>query len=358
MNFRAIATIAFAWVALEFGSADAQQGPLPPQGPAGQAQGQPEAAPEQAELDQLLAPIALYPDELLANVLTASTYPLEIVALSRWLDAHRDLSGDVLEAALTSQPWDPSVKALAPFRSVVAMMNGELEWTQRLGDAFLGSEAEVMDTVQSLRRKASDAGSLQDNTRERVVDDGGAIGIEPLEPSVMYVPTYDPRVVYGSWWWPNYPPYVWADWYFGPVDYIFAGIGFGLGISIGPGWHGHERFDWHGRGVVSGGGRPWQHQPPHRGGVPYVDPRARDRFGSFDRGQVQPRGNYRGFDPQLRGTQPPSSGARASQAPRIARPIGASPLRPVPNQSAQQHAQRGQQSLGRSAAPSGGRSRR
>ena len=349
MNLRALAATGLACVALGFAGAGAQQGPFPPQAQA-------DAVPAQAQLDQLLAPIALYPDELLANILAASTYPLEVVTLSRWLDAHPDLSGDALTAALASQPWDPSVKALAPFRPVVAMMNGELDWTQRVGDAFLGSEAEVMDTVQELRRKARDAGSLQDNSRERVVDENDALAIEPMDPSVIYVPGYDPRVAYGPWWWPDYPPYVWAGWYFGPWDYVVGGIGFGVGIYVAPHWHDHGHFDWHGHGVVSGTGHPWQHQPPHRGGVPYVDPRARDRYGSVDHSHVPQRGGYRGFDAQPRGA-PSGSSARAPQPSQFARATGPSPLRPVPNQAAQQHAQRGQQSLGRSSPPSGGHSR-
>ena len=353
MKLRILAATGLACMALGFLASGAEQGPFA-------AQSQAEAVPAQAQLDQLLAPIALYPDDLLANVLTAATYPLEVVSLSRWLDSHPGLAGEDLEAALASQPWDDSVKALAPFRSVVAMMNGELDWTQRVGDAFLGSEAEVMDTVQGLRRKAREAGSLQDNSRERVVDEEGSIVIEPLEPSTIYVPAYDPRVVYGPWWWPDYPPYLWADSYFGPWDYVVGGIGFGLGIYWSPRWHGHRHCDWHGHGVVSGTGHPWQHQPPHRGGVPYVDPRARDRYGSVDRSHVQQRGEYRGFDPQPRGAPPSSGGSRAphgSQVPRGAYPTGPSPLRPVPNQAAQQHAQRGQQSLGRPSSPSAGRSR-
>ncbi|MGZ5106674.1 MAG: DUF3300 domain-containing protein, partial [Usitatibacter sp.] len=141
----------------------------------------PQPAMSEAQLDQLLAPVALYPDDVLANVLAASTYPLEVVSLQRWLDRNPGLSGDALGQALDAQPWDASVKALAPFASVVAMMSGELEWTQRLGNAFLASQADVMDAVQRLRRKAREAGSLQDNERERVVADSGAVVIEPVD---------------------------------------------------------------------------------------------------------------------------------------------------------------------------------
>jgi len=334
--------------------APAEEGFFAPQATA------PSAAPSQAELDSLLAPIALYPDDLLAQVLAASTYPLEIVALDRWLDAHPGLSPDAVEAAMQSQPWDDSVKSLAPMRDVVAMMDGEIEWTQRLGDAFLASGADVMDAVQRLRRHARDAGTLQDDSRERVLDDGTAISIEPAVPETVYVPVYDPRVVYGPWWWPGLAPYAWGGFYFGgPFDFIAGGLSFRSGVRWRGGWHDGARIDWRDRHVVDRRpGRPpeWQHDPGHRGGAPYSNPVARDRFNRVDPGRVRDRADFRGF-----GTRPSNPVVRQQPPARVnpVQRIGPSPFAPVPNAQARQNAQRGNQSLGRAApsAPPSGRSR-
>jgi len=304
-----------------------------------------------ALLDQMLSPIALYPDELLANVLAASTYPLEVIALHRWLESQPSLSGDALAAAVAAQPWDDSVKALAAFRPVVAMMNGQLEWMQSLGNAYLASEADVMDSVQRLRRKAREAGTLQENANERVVDDGTFVAIEPATPEVVYVPTYDPRVAYGPWWWPEYPPYYWG-YYYGPWDYVWGGIGF-VAISAGGYWYGHSHVDWHGHHVdvhhPGGGSEPWHHSPPHRGGVPYGDARTADRYHGTDRGHQQSRQDFRGFDVHPN----PSQGTPTYRANNpAARPTGPSPLGPVPRESVGSQSQRGHQSLSRPSAPS------
>lgn len=338
-----------------------QQGPFAPTG----------TQATQAELDQLLAPIALYPDALLGQVLAASTYPLEVVALQRWLARNPGLSGDALDQALAAQPWDESVKALAPFRSVVDMMNGELDWMQRVGNAFLASEADVMDAVQRLRGKARAAGSLDDNARERVVVDGDEVLIEPAEADVIYVPVYDPRVVYGPWWWPDYPPYAWSAVYFGPWDYVFGGIYFGFGVGVAHSWFDHAHPDWrHGNLLIRRPGAPtvWRHDPIHRGGVPYADPRTRDRFGGIDRDRVSGRQGFRGFDvrPTAPRTPPPNPATRVAPQPqpqgnRLARPApqpanplsrpaqrapaGSSPLAPVPRDSASQQSARGHESL-------------
>lgn len=340
----------------------AQDGPFP----TGQAV--PQSAASQAQLDQLLAPIALYPDDLLGNVLAASTYPLEVVSLQRWLDRNPGLAGDALSQALAAQPWDESVKALAPFGTVVAMMSGELEWTQRLGNAFLASQADVMDTVQRLRRKAREAGTLQDNARERVIDDAVTVFIEPAEPDTYYVPSYDPRVVYGPWWWPDYPPYVWGWPYFGYWDFVVGGIAFGYAVHVGHDWHEHhEHPDWHdhnlhhghdghdGRDGNRAGGGTWRHDPGHRGGVPYSDSRSRERFGGIDRGQVRQREDFRGFDVHTRqpspGGQPANPASRsASQFVRPA-PSSSSQWSPVPGSIARQYSERGHQSLARPANP-------
>src|SRR5882672_418953 len=159
------------------------------------------AAPlPQAELDALLAPIALYPDQLLAQVLMASTYPLEIVMATRFAQQNPALAGDALDQALRDQNWDPSVLSLTAYPQVLVMMNDRLDWTQRLGDAFLANQQQVMDTVQTLRSRAQAAGNLQSTPQQTVMDEGGFIDIEPAQPEYVYVPVYDPRVICGPWW--------------------------------------------------------------------------------------------------------------------------------------------------------------
>ena len=149
----------------------------------------------QEELDQMLAPIALYPDSLLAQILMASTYPLEVVQADRWVKANRNLTGDQLNDTLDKKNWDPSVRALVPFPQILSMMSERLEWTQRLGDAFLDQRDEVMDTIQQLRAKAQAAGNLRDTGEQRVMVEDRGIVIESAQPEVVYVPAYDPTVV-------------------------------------------------------------------------------------------------------------------------------------------------------------------
>ncbi len=161
----------------------------------------------QEQLDQILAPIALYPDSLLAQIFIASTYPLEVVVADRWANQNKNLKGDELNTALGKQPWDASVKALVPFPDVLSMMSQKLDWTQMVGDAFLAQQADVMDTVQKLRKRASGAGNLKSTEQQKVIVEQEIIRIEPANPSMVYVPVYDPLWVYGPWWWPYYPPY-------------------------------------------------------------------------------------------------------------------------------------------------------
>src|SRR3954454_4145068 len=155
------------------------------------------------ELEQLLAPIALYPDSLLAQTLMASTYPLEVVSAERWLKANPSLKGKALEDALQKQTWDASVKSLMVFPQVLNMMSQKLDWTQKLGDAFLAQKQDVMATAQALRTKAVAEGTLKDSTEQKVVTEKSEtttiIKIEPSNPEVVYVPTYNPAVVYGAW---------------------------------------------------------------------------------------------------------------------------------------------------------------
>src|SRR5258705_2168307 len=151
----------------------------------------------QGELDALVAPIALYPDQLLAQVLMASTYPLEIVMAARFVQENPSLTGDALDQALRDQNWDPSVVSLTAYPQVLVMMNDKLGWTQRLGDAFLANQQQVMDTLQTLRGMAQAVGNLQSTPQPTVIDPEGIIDIEPAQPDYVYVPVYDPRVIYG-----------------------------------------------------------------------------------------------------------------------------------------------------------------
>jgi hypothetical protein len=328
--------------------------------PADAQQGQ--ARFSQAELDQMLAPIALYPDSLLSQILMAATYPLEVVQAARWSRAHPGLQGEPAVRAAESQDWDPSVKSLVAFPQVLAMMDERIEWTDRLGDAFLGQQAQVMDSVQYLRDKAYAAGNLRSNEQMTVNRQGPAIVIEPPAPQVVYVPYYDPYVVYGGWWWPAYPPVYWPR----PVAYYprpayVPGFWWGTGVGIGAGFF-FGAFNWPARCATNivtvnnyyytrnmtatrpGGyaGRPvppvagaapaianWQHDPGHRRGVPYRDPAVREAA-------VRDAG-ARGLDPRtVRGdARPyyaPTGGSRvdAHPAPQDHREADARPNAPTP----------------------------
>src|SRR5712691_1090300 len=204
----------------------------------------------QQELDQMLAPIALYPDSLLSQILMASTYPLEVVEAARWSRANPNLKGDQAVQEVAQNTWDPSVKSLAAFPQVLAMMDQQLEWTARLGDVFVAQEPQVMETVQNLRQKAYAAGNLRSTQQASVVQQGDALAIEPASPEMVYVPYYDPRVVYGPWWWPAYPPVYWAPW---PGYYAYPGyaVGFawGVGITVGARFF-FSACDWRQRRVT------------------------------------------------------------------------------------------------------------
>lgn len=208
----------------------------------------------QQQLDQMLAPVALYPDSLLAQVLMASTYPLEVVQAQRFVEARPGLQGDGLANAVAPMPWDPSVKALVQFPSVLAMMNDRLDWMQQLGQAFLAQQATVMDTVQNLRERARIAGTLESSPQQRVLVQDEVIVIEPVNPQVVYVPYYNPVVVYGSWWWPSAPPVVWTPPpRYRPPSYqpgFSASISFSVGVGVMHGVFGDARPDWRQRQVM------------------------------------------------------------------------------------------------------------
>src|SRR6266478_5758376 len=203
--------------------------------------------PSPKELQQLLAPIALYPDALVAQILAASTYPTEIVEAARWMQRHSNLKGEELAKEVDKQDWDPSVKALAQFPSVLENMDKNLSWTSSLGEAYANEPEDVTNAVQDMRQQAQKAGHLNSNEQERVATQGDTIVIEPADPEVVYVPAYDPWLVYGA------PIVAYPGWY--PVPGIFwggiglsFGIGFGIGYFGGFGWGwGHWGYDWHGR---------------------------------------------------------------------------------------------------------------
>ena len=325
---RGLAT--FAGIALLLamqGSALAQEAPA--QAPSEQA------APDQAEqpdqqsgqalldegqLDQLVAPIALYSDPLLAQVLIASTYPLEVVQAERWLEKNKDLKGEALDEALAKEDWDDSIKALVEVPDVLELMNKDLDWTSQLGDAVLAQQTEVMGAVQRLRALAHENGKLESNDQQTVtvtqevnvnqapagVDEPAStqaapqqvIVIEPTSPETVYVPYYQPSVVYGSWPYPDYPPY-----YFEPrPGYIVGGalatgLAWGAGYAIGNAIWG-DGFDWHDDNIHVNVNRNfdrnvninnknvnvnnWQHNSYHRRGVNYDNAEVRNKFSKSD----------------------------------------------------------------------------
>lgn len=272
------------------------------------AQGSPQAAIFRTEeLEQLVAPIALYPDALLAQILMASTYPLEIVSAERWVKANPNLQDQALQDALQTQPWDPSVKSLAAFPQVLTMMNERLDWTQKLGDAFLAQQKDVMDAVQRLRTKAQAEGHLQSTPEQQVIVEQPAgsqttvVKIEPANPQVVYVPTYNPTVVYGAWAYPAYPPY-----YYYPAGYVAATsiFSFGVGMAVGSAlWGG---YDWHHGDVdvnvnryndfnktnISSG--RWEHNVEHRKGVQYRDTASQQKYNRTTRTGGDAREVFRG----------------------------------------------------------------
>jgi hypothetical protein len=273
------------------------------------AQAQPAAqAPQrvftQAELDQMLAPVALYPDALLSQVLMASTYPIEVVEAARWTRANPGLTGDAAVRAVENEDWDPSVKSLVAFPQLLQRMDEQLQWTQNLGDAFLAQEPAVMDTVQQLRRRAQAAGNLRTTEQVRVVQQGPTIVVQS-PPEVVYVPYYDPLVIYGPWWHPAYRPVVWAPWpgYVRPRPGVSVSLWFGAPVGVSAGFFFGD-FDWGRRSVrvvrpdvhyyrpptvvvnrttvinrnVTVDRREWQHDPHHRRGTAYRSPEVRQRF--------------------------------------------------------------------------------
>jgi len=221
--------------------------------PTAQAPPHTQQTPEQ--LQQLVAPIALYPDSLVAQILAASTFPEQVVEADRWVQAHPDLKGEALGQAVDQQPWDPSVKALAAFPSVLGNMDKNLSWASSLGDAYYNQQADVMNAVQVMRRRAQEAGNLKTTPQQTVATQNSDISIDPADPGEVYIPAYDPWGVYGGpvVAWPGWYPYP-GIWFGGP--YLSFGMGFGIGWYGGFGWGWNNwGFNWRGGYGLYGGGR-------------------------------------------------------------------------------------------------------
>ena len=232
-----------------------QDAQAPAQQPQPEAQAPPYAQQTPEQLQQMVAPIALYPDSLVAQILAASTFPEEVVEADRWLQAHPDLKDEALAKAVDQQPWDPSVKALTAFPSVLGNMDKNISWTSSLGDAYYNQQQDVMNAIQVMRQKAQEAGNLKTTPQQTVTTQGSTIIIQPASPDVVYVPAYDPWVVYGYPIapWPFWYPYP-GIWFGGP--YLSFGIGFGIGWFAGFGWGWpHWGFDWHHGYPLYHGGR-------------------------------------------------------------------------------------------------------
>src|SRR5213082_2190600 len=244
------------------------------------------------ELDSLVAPIALYPDPLLAQTLAASTYPLEIIQLQQWMERNKNLKDKTLADAVAKQPWDPSVQGLSAMPDVVQRLAGNIQWTTDLGNAFLAQQSDVMEAVQRMRGKAEGKGTLKTSVQQTVQTktvEGGkqVIVIEPAQSDVVYVPSYDPAVVYGPPP-PAYPyyPYTYPGYYPG-MGLAWGAAGFALGAWAGGAW---GNCDWNNGGDININNKNnfnknnintgnWQHNPQHRGNAPYGDRGTAGKFG-------------------------------------------------------------------------------
>ena len=303
---RAVAVfLSFLLLAPGIAYAQTQPPPLPPPGQT--------LSPDQ--LDDLVAPVALYPDPLLSQLLVASTYPLEVVQAYQWLQRNPGLQGPSLTQAAQQQNWDASVQALVMFPDVLKRLNDDVTWTTNLGNAFLAQQQDVMDAVQRMRAKAQQAGKLASTPQEDVVtgNENGQpeIQIEPTNPDVIYVPVYDPVWIWGPAVWYPYPLWFWP-----PRSVIYGGLGFGFGLGInvgfffGAGWHGWGGWGWHPGWrdhtvVVNNsfihqynfntarignvhGTSTWAHDPAHRQGVPYTRPELNQQYRANVRQNLAP----------------------------------------------------------------------
>lgn len=316
-------------------------------------------APE--ELDQMLAPLALYPDSLLAQVLMAATYPGDVADAVAWSKAHPDSSGDAAVRQVANEPWDPSVQSLVAFPAALATLGQDPVWVQRVGDAFLAQPHAVMDSVQRLRRRAQAAGHLESNEQQHIIVQPAApapvsstvvvqqpaatqtIIIEPAQPQTVYVPSYNPSVVYGTWAYPSYPPAYYPP---PPGSYLgtalATGLAFGVGVAIVNSLWGD--CDW-GRGdididvnrynninvnrQINANQNTWHHNSINRDGVPYRDRAHREQSGRRLAGSEQ-RDAFRGRDP-----------VRASQRERASQSLAQRGIEPAAtsNRQARERAQ-------------------
>ncbi|RZL90478.1 MAG: DUF3300 domain-containing protein, partial [Variovorax sp.] len=267
------------------------------------------------QLDQMMAPIALYPDSLLSQVLMAATYPADVAEAAKWLKANPGQKGEAAVKAVANQPWDPSVQSLVAFPQALEMMGAQPDWVQNLGDAFLASSKDVLDSAQRLRAQAQKTGSLKSSEQQKVLVEQEPqtqqtiIKIEPANPEVVYVPAYNPTVVYGAWPYPAYPPYYYPPpAYYYPGAALATGIAFGVGVAaVGALW---GNCNW-GRGDVNinvnrfnsvntnrqlnASQTNFQHNAANRRGVPYRDARSQQQFGKNVPGASQ-RADFRGRD--------------------------------------------------------------
>ncbi|WP_299787409.1 DUF3300 domain-containing protein [uncultured Shewanella sp.] len=255
-----------------------------------------ESAFSEAELEQILAPIALYPDSLLTHILIAATYPLEVVEAHRLKNKNRLLPTEQLMEKAENREWDPSVMALLAFPNVLEKLSNDLSWTQKLGDAFLQDEAKLLASIQSLRQQADEADSLSQMDNVSVTRVNNQIVIEPAQPEVIYVPYYDPRVVYGHWRWYRYPPVYWAPypyyvrrphghfyWNTGihiTFNYHFSAFHWSRHHIVVTHHHNSHHYRHRGRIVTSHGAQRWQHKPQHRRGVAYRSNHVKQRYNS------------------------------------------------------------------------------
>jgi hypothetical protein len=333
------------------------------------------------ELDQMLAPIALYPDPLLAQVLMACTYPAEVAEAAQWSQSNTAQKGDAAVTAVQDKPWDPSVKSLVAFPQALATMDQQPDWVQKVGDAFLAQPNDVMDSVQRLRAAAQKSGNLESNAQQQVIVEQAPqtqqtiIKIESATPQVVYVPAYNPTVVYGTWWYPSYPPVYLPP----PPGYVFgtalvSGIAFGIGVGITNSlWGG---CDW-GRGDVdidinhynniNVGNKlevnqnkvKWNHNAQHRREVPYRDAKTRQTYSKPIAGADQRR-NFRGREAdrdraqaalQQRGIDPAKGREKLRTDPKT-RERAQAATRPVDSGKARAGASKIDRDQARAATPS------
>ena len=279
-----------------------------------------DAAFSEAELDQMMAPIALYPDSLLAQILMASTYPADVAEAVKWSKDNPKQDGDAAVDAVHDKSWDPSVMSLVAFPQVLTMMGEKPDWVQNVGDAFLADSETVMDTVQKLRKKAKDEGNLETTEQQKVIVEEPSssetvVIVEPADPQVVYVPYYNPTIIYGTWWWPHYTPWYYRPYGYGYGSAVVRGIGFGIGIGItnalwgGCHWgRGRGSVDINvnkynninvNRNKIDAGKKNtnWKHNSDNRRGVPYKDEKTRKQFDN-KRGGADKREDFRGRDAQ------------------------------------------------------------